>query len=83
MESSDAIFAGSDPGGKRNASCAAHWQIIAPPRMLDRVVQKPIADFGCTFSLATSIRSAVRFMPIKAGAGHEQQGFNLVPETVL
>jgi len=76
------FFAGSDPGGKRTH----HVPLIgglSPPRLLDRVVQKPIADFGCTFSLATSIRSAVRFMPIKAGAGHEQQGFNLVPETFL
>jgi hypothetical protein len=28
------------------ASFAAHWQIIAPPRTLDSVVQKPVADLG-------------------------------------
>ena len=45
--------------------------------------KSPSRILGVQFSLATSIRSAVRFMPIKAGAGHEQQGFNLVPDTVL
>ena len=81
MESSDDVFCRIGPWRQANASCAAHWRIIAAA-ILNRVVQSPSRILG-VHSLATSIRSAVRFMPIKAGAGHEQQGFNLVPETVL
>jgi len=44
---------------------------FAPPRTLDRIVQKPNADLRGMFSLATIIWSAVRLRPIKAGAGYE------------
>jgi hypothetical protein len=54
--------------------CAAAYTRLRRP--------KARRGFGCMLSLATSIWSAVRLIAIKAGAGYEQQGFNLVPETV-
>jgi len=60
------------PHRARRTKAKAHdGTIFAPPRTLDRIVQKPIADLRSMFSLATIIWSAVRLRPIKAGAGYE------------